>query len=135
MLKVKKSSWHYRLWKLGRLHASEPKNLCQYFWHLVLIKIALPLLLAGLVLFGIGALLWLIWGHPLEAAIYVFGSVAVAAALLGLLFGGKRLYERREDRLTREKMSLDPPKEPGLVWTMIKARKKQMCPLIQVVDE
>ncbi|GEM_PF-5864944 len=31
-MKVSKNSWNYKLWKAWHSGASEPKNLCRYFW-------------------------------------------------------------------------------------------------------
>jgi hypothetical protein len=135
VLKVRKSSWHYKLWRLGRSRPDEPKDLCRYFWHLVLFKIAFPAFFGSLALFGIGSVLWIVWGHPLESGLIVLGSIVVAAALFGIALLVRRAYRRLQMRSLKRKMSLAPPKEPSLVWVMVKARKRQMCPLIEVVDD
>lgn len=138
MLKVRKTSWHYRLWKLGRSPHSEPRDLCRYFWHITLIKLLAPLVLASLVLFGVGTLLWLVWGHPGFTAAVVLGALALAGAVLVLFWAGTKAVERitvRQALKRRQPKPPKPPKEPNLMWEMVKAKKRKVCPLIVVIDE
>lgn len=141
MLEIRKSSWHYRLWRLGRENSmSEPKNLCKYFWHLALVKILFPSIAVGFILLGIGALVWVIYGHPLATGVAVLSAVILIAFAVGVVLGIRKLHQRHTERsyerkLVRASMPPKPRKEPSLLWQMIKARKQQMCPLIKVIDE
>lgn len=137
MLEISTSKWHYRLWKIGRARGSEPHNLCKYFWHIVLFKLVLPLAGVGLVLFGVGSILWVIWLHPVEAALGTFAAflIVVLVVLLGWLLtrrAERRKVKRRQQRLQPARPA--PPKEPSVLWAYLKARKQKVCPLIKVVD-
>jgi hypothetical protein len=133
---VRKSSWHYRLWKLGRESYSEPRDLCRYFWHLTLIKIVGPLTLISLVFVGIGALLYVIWGHPTETALITFAAIVGIGLLAGVVWLVERMIERhRVQRRLQQLAPPKPPKEPNILWEYLKARKRKVCPLITVVDD
>jgi glucan phosphoethanolaminetransferase (alkaline phosphatase superfamily) len=136
---VRRTTWHYRLWKIGRKSDSEPYSLCKYFWHIFLLKVILPAALAGLVLVGIGSLVWVIVKNPVEAGL----ATAVAAILVAIVLGIIVLVKSTEERRAARKKQREyvaamtppkPPKEPSLFWEFIKAKKRKVCPLIQVVD-
>lgn len=136
MLKVRKSSWHYRLWRLGRENPnSEPKDLCRYFWHITLLKILLPATLGALVLVGIGGLLYVIYGHPLQTGFILIGVLLSAAGVVGLFFCIQKLHDRHLERRQERRNNPQPPKEPSLFREMLMARKRSMCPLIEVIDD
>jgi len=105
------------------------------------------LILAGLVLTGMGAIAYLVWSFPI-----IITKGLVALAIAGVLFVGLGYIvgvwvDRRkatEDERKKKKVdrliakSKEPPKPPGtlgLVWLFIKAKKEKYCPLIQVVDK
>lgn len=132
-MKVSANSWHYRLWKLGRESWSKPHNLCKYFWHIALIKILLPLVLASMVLFGVGALLWLIWSNPLVTLWTVLVIAMVAGFGVLLYLSWPKMTDRWDKRV--ELRAAAPPKEPGVVRQFLKAKKSKVCPLITVVGE
>lgn len=151
-MRVSRRSWHYRWfqflvrpfaatpdahgwtwWFLGALQvfaaygeprrgeARLPPSLCGYFWSLVALTALVPMLVFSLVVtFVVGAV----------AA--GFGFVAVSAfrtargALRGSRRGGRRLLGR----------PAAPQRErfPNPVVEYVKARKRRVCPLIDVVD-
>lgn len=137
-MKVRKSSWHYRLWKLGRHPSSQPVDLCRYFWHIALIKILIPLTLAGCVLFAVGVILYTIYGHPAQTAMLLLAVLFGAALVFGLFKLGHKLSATYTTR-RRQRRATDligrRPKQPGLVRQMLWARKRAICPLIEVIDE
>jgi len=136
VLRVRKNSWHYWLWRLGRDEDSRPRNLCKYFWHIALLKVLLPAILASFVLLGVTALGWLIWGHPVEFGIGVLLLVGLVAAAIGLVkLTGSYVEHRRDLALTRPAKPSKPKKEPNIVFAFLKARKRKMCPLIEVVED
>lgn len=136
MLQISKNSWHYWLWKLGRDSSSKPKNLCKYFWHIAIVKVLIPLTLALGFLLGVGALIWLIWGHPVQTALIVLTIAACALFGLGLYkFLQVWSARRQKARIAARFNPPQPPKEPGIVRSFLKARKQKMCPLIEVVDD
>jgi len=138
MLEISKNSWHYRLWMLGRDSTSRPKNLCKYFWHLAIFKILLPFVLGSFVLLGIGALLYVIWGHPAVTAITILATLLCVGLVVGLIELGQRLYDKHQAKVELALLNPEPPKpkkEPGVLRTFLKARKQKMCPLIQVIDD
>lgn len=140
-MKVRKSSWHYRLWRVGRSNPdSEPRDLCRYFWHIMLLKVLVPAVIAGFVLLGVGALVWVIVRNPVEAALATSAASILVASVIGLVVLIKATEPRRAaKKKAREFASATappkPPKEPSLLWEFIKAKKRKACPLIDVVDE
>lgn len=135
MLKIKKNSWHYRLWCLGRSGTSQPHNLCKYFWHLAIIKIVIPIVLATFVLLGVGALIWVIWGHPVQTGLALLLTVVALLLLIGVVKLIERMVQRHHEKVMLAEPKPKVVKEPGVVRTFLKARKQKMCPLIQVVDD
>lgn len=135
-MKVKATSWHYRLWKFGREFDSQPRDLCRYFWHLFLIKIVFPMIAAGFVLIGVIALVVIIWGHPLATVVAITSVLLGSVLLLDLVFLIRLLVERHQAK--KKERRLQPatePKEPSVLWTYLTARKRKMCPLIEVVRD
>jgi len=139
MLHVKKTSWHYWLWRLGRDERSRPKNLCKYFWHIVLIKLVIPFVLVSLALLGIGSLVYVIWGHPAETSMIILAGLAIAVLGVAIIALIQKLRERHLAKAkARELLPPSPPKprkDPNPFWLYLKARKKKMCPLIEVIDD
>jgi len=139
-MQVKKTSWHYRLWMLGRASHSKPHNLCKYFWHIVLLKVTAPLIVALLALGGIISIIWVVVRNPLVSGLIVTGAALLVMVVVGLVFGIQKLRERSR-RKRRERPEVlrfkeeEKKKEPSLVWQYLVARKKKLCPLITVVDE
>lgn len=136
-MKIKTTAWHYRLWRLGREGSyHQPRDLCRYFWHLFLIKILLPVAVVFLALFGIGTLLYTIWSNPITTAIIVGVIVLAVVLLIGFVFLIRKLVERNR-RLAKERKLLppEPDPEPSVLFTYLAARKRKICPLIEVVKE
>lgn len=131
MLKISRTSWHYRMWKLVHQH-SEPRNLCRYFWANVF-TIVIPTVICSFALAGLTALLWLIWSNPIESALTV-GAIGLAAVLITLTV---LLVKDQARRSRMRPVVIKPhkkPKPPGVLRAYLVARKKKMCPLIEVVD-
>lgn len=137
-MKVRRDSWHYRLWRWGRedkpynsSKRSEPRDLCRYFWHIALVKVLLPLIGAGLIVAGIVAIVIATFREPLKA-----GLIALAITCgLSLIWGLVIISGRIEDRRTAVRNGWAPAKEPGITRQYLAARKRKMCPLIEVVDD
>jgi hypothetical protein len=96
----------------------------------------------GLLIFGF--LVWIIFLLAREAWWMPFATLAgfvVGIALLtGLIVAGRSVYEHRKVQrgLNEGRPQHDTPKndrEPSLLWAWIKAKKKKICPLIQVKGE
>ena len=134
MLKVGRNSWHYRIWSMGRSYSTRPKNLCRYFWHIVF-KVVLALVAVGLALVGIGALVFLMVTKPIDF-LYGLGTLLLCIGIVfALIFGihkGADYADERHKRILKGEIT---PKEPGMIRTFLKARKKKYCPLIEVVDD
>lgn len=138
-MRVHKKSWHYRLWKLGRKETSQPRDLCRYFWHLVLLKLLIPGIIAACVLFAVGTLIWVIASHLYISSIVLCAAIALVGLTFFLVWAVDKLIERhRMKRLLappKPAKPAKPPKEPSVFWTYVKARKRKVCPLITVVDD
>lgn len=155
-MKVKAGSWHYWVWCLGRgtdymgRRNSQPKNLCKYFWHIVL-KVVLALTVVGLALTGIGAILYLVLSFPVVFGMGVIGLAIICLIVIGLGYlvgiwvdhrvNTKEAREERKqarwhaDMARKRARENQPPGTLGLTWAFIKAKKAKYCPLIEVVDK
>lgn len=124
-MKVKRSSWHYKLycvtqefwrgdgpfflWEFIRGKENpyyyNPKSLCSYFWATVLSCIAIPIL-----------------------------SILILLCLLvlGIVFVIAYPFLRCKKRF---KKNSTVAKQPNLAISYIKAKKNRVCPLIELVDE
>lgn len=135
-MKVNRNSWHYRLWRWGRddrysHKRSEPRDLCRYFWHIAIVKMLLPLIGASLIVAGIVAIVIKAANDPLTVGLVILailGGLAVA-------FGLAEFFDRRADLRQRREWDPSLRKEPGIVRQYLRARKRRICPLIEVVDE
>jgi hypothetical protein len=128
-MKIRRTSWHFRVYRLlismwtegpfifeGARSNHRPKNLCHYFWTVVLMILLLPI--------------WLVVG-------------VVVGIVLGLAYGIYLLWDsfaaerriKRAARAVRLGKLQDVPKQLNLMREFLKARKAKVCPLIKVVDE
>ena len=140
MLKISDSSWHYRfyvkLWELP------PKSLCGYFWGLVFGIIFLPfwlllaatqkfrwvrrLLFAVFIAWAIFVLIAAVIDSWWNLLIIPVGLAVLAAIVIGVLVSIVVIQERRGSK---------PATDPGLsgvTWEYVKAKKRRVCPLIEV---
>ena len=132
MLEINRNSWHFRLWRWGReSYDPKPKNLCLYFWHIVIFKIVFPAALAVLVVSGFIIVLITIWNSPWVSLALILG----AAVGLLLVIGAVRLRNGRLERSTLVRQGKLPPKQPSILRTFLAARKAKLCPLIRVTGE
>lgn len=133
MLRISKRSLHYRLWKFAH-PASEPKNLCRYFWFCVFAVVA-PLVIVALVLFAIGALVYVVGTNLTVSGIVVSLVIIGIAAAFGLVkliqWQGRNVVYG----IATSVSSVRPKnREPGLIRSFLRAKKKKVCPMIEVVD-
>lgn len=130
-MKVSVNSWHYRLWNWGRdpQYNAKPRDLCRYFWHIALVKILLPVA-AAVVLIALAVFLVVVmWQNPWDTLVFIGIVAGTTTLFLAVLWHEKRQKARRAERLGL------PPREPGLVRQYVEARKRKVCPLIEVVDK
>ena len=127
MIRIKQNSWHYRMWRWGHDSEAKPRNLCRYFWFCVLL-IALPTIASALVLLGLGALVYVIYKNPVDAATIVGLIVGGVGFVMGVGFLANRSEKRRKKR------GPQPLKEPSMARAYIAAKKSKVCPLIEIVD-
>ncbi len=116
-MEIKKTSWHYKLYKLIRSGFHPPtSNLCKYFWWIVfgVVLFAFLGMAAGVVLIGIGTLFYT---FPL----YAFSALGVLLLVIALFV----IRSIRPD---------GPKAEPGLVRLYLKAKKDRICPLVTFVS-
>ena len=132
MLRISNRSWHYRLWRFGRESHTEPKDLCRYFWHILIVKLLIPGVIFALAISGVALLALLVWNNLAASAMIVAAIVLGAATLAGIFY----LCYRLDKRHTAKKASreLEPPREPGVVRSYLVARKRKVCPLIHVEE-
>ena len=102
-----------------------PKSLCGHFWTTLSMGAffyALPVGLIGAYILG-----WIL--APLETAMYSGAFVGAIALLFGIVFFGEKYSKHRK---ANRKIKIDTG--PGLVKSFMKARKRNVCPLIELTD-
>lgn len=130
MLKVSDRSWHYRLWRFGREGYSQPKDLCRYFWHILIVKLLLPTVILTLAVIGIVLLGILIWNNLARSGIVVGIIILAILGTVGLIYLAYRLDMRAKAK--KDAKALLSPGKPGIVRSYIFAKKRKICPLIAV---
>src|SRR3990172_4481965 len=126
-LTIRRSSWHYRLWKWhhGNTPENEPRDLCSYFWGLVNIILSLVFIPLAVVVFAAWIVLlalespWLLLWIPA-----VFTMVAGGVVLLALLL---LAYDRWGPKPSPELRS-----SFGVARAYLAAKKQRICPLVEV---
>lgn len=135
-IRIRSKKWHYRIYRFyrhmwaesplalwdmvrGKEHVPyyKPKGLCTYFWFLVLTT-----------LFG-----WIV-------AILFLVFIALALVIIGFAVGFKYLIKQIKKLFPRRKPKFQPlgePEHPRVHWVaeFAKAKKRRMCPLIEIVKE
>lgn len=156
-MKVNKNSWHYKLmdyWDykvIDQLLYGNNVTLCQYFWNVVgailqsggfaiMIVVAIALFLAlffGIVIAPINYLLTAYFGVP--ELMEGLGVVTIFIFWVFLpLAGGIEEYLRGNIKgipdwmRSTSKEIVKKEKKPNLAWEYIKAKKRKVCPLIQL---
>src|SRR3990167_132034 len=132
MLTISDRSWHYRLWRFGRESDGQPKDLCRYFWHILIVKLLLPGVILTLAVSGIVLLALLVWNNLATSAMIVAAIVLGAAILAWIFYLAYRLDKRSAAK--KASRELEPPREPGVVRSYLVARKRKVCPLIHVEE-
>ena len=114
-MRISTDSWHYRL--IDFLDFNHPRNLCAYFWKVVLSALLGILFSAGLVTFFGGPIwYWINPEYPLALAV-IAGVHEVAL----VCFFIPTLPERESK----------PPKPPGLIKSWLKAKHNKICSLLE----
>ena len=132
-MKISKSSWHYRIVKSYLAGKTPPKNLCQYFWTLV-ISLLLITVLSILVLFILAGLLYAFYKAylmPLESV----GVMIMFVAMLAWFSAGSiylliTYFIAREDRKMRQYLEGDEDERSLLLMVYI-SHKEKICPLLE----
>lgn len=140
MLKVKRSSWHYRLWKTthGFNPNAEPKNLCKYFWWSVF-SIIIPAVVCSFALAGLVTLLYIMYSNPVVTGMVV-GTIVLCAGLgVGTVVVANAEKTRRaalppKVKSERPRKVRTKPRKIRLLRDYLAARKQKVCPLIEVID-
>ncbi len=120
-MQVSRRAWHYRF--LEYLECETPRNLCSYFWMVVLhmlmcvVFVALAVAMMGLILSPILAI-WFEWFEQLVIVGYV-----IWIAILVIVWLHYRYWKRTQRGYVK------PP--DGLTLSWVKAKKDKVCPLIE----
>jgi len=133
-MNISKESWHYRLLKGIDLLKSPiygAESLCPYFWKVVFAAVVLPVIALAVAWIGTMPLWW--WLLPdMPLGLVIFIGLSEIAALLFIL---KTLVELRHmDEVTAGTREAPEVKE-SLLKAWLKAKHRQVCPLIDFVGE
>ena len=139
-MQVSEQSWHLRYVRFmdasPRGEPYVPRDLCSYFWTVVAL-VALPTLVGLAVLtvivFG-GFQLYEafrdnFWTTSLIVGIAIGIPITITAVILAI----RSIVRWRSGRPVRVKKP-KRKKEPGLVRSYLSAKKRRVCPLIEVVE-
>jgi len=119
-MKIKRSSWHYKISNLGNPLENNTDNLCWYFWRAVF-KMAY---LIGILIFLIFLVhFWLINSQLISNTIMLFFIVSCIAVPFFAIRYLRRILGK----------SLEIP-HGNIVTEYMRARKNKICPLIEYVD-
>ena len=132
-MNINKSSWHYRL--LDRLDMINwrGENLCPYFWKVVIATVLLPAIALAL-LWTVTLPLWgLFFGAPLVLIVVV--GLADIAGLIWLLVVLVSERQDEEIRVGSREAPVNLYKAPSLFRLWLRARHRQVCPLIDFVED
>jgi hypothetical protein len=125
-VKVSERSWHLRYARLFKGEDYIPRDLCGYFWT-VMLWLAFPAVMLGTV----GVSLWAVgsevYRHPTEWAVIAGCSVILTALFFGVCFA----YQSVTRAVRRRQHTAGAP---SLLAEYVKAKKRRLCPLIEVVE-
>ncbi len=127
---VRKSSWHYWLYKTSFEHTAyshKPTNLCPYFWRVVAggSKVLIVAAFAAAILFIIG---WCFYTHT---AWSIAATVLITAIVAASSFQDEI---RNFFSSTENEGEVAETPEPGLIRSWLKAKKDKVCPVIELVE-
>lgn len=147
MIKISKSSWHYKLAKKSRFFDT-PKNLCQYFWAVVW----------GIALYVYKPILVLMWLYGayilytnatvltepgVGVSVGIFAALCIVVLILSLIiaigflsllvaYGIHTILQKNNWVLGSKKCDIN--KKPNIAIEYIKAKKEKTCPLLTYED-
>lgn len=148
-MKISRSAWHVRL-SQKVFPGYQPKDLCSHFWIVVAgVVIALFTVLFVVSALGLGVLalviLWIdsrvfqyLLAHWQE--VLLISGVAVGTGIVMLVSyiavsaSSRWLIERFHVNKMPHDTPPKEPKQPGLLCSWIKAKKRKICPMIEVED-
>lgn len=139
-MKISRSSWHYKLYryiqnieqgrsylnpfsKVTRVDHRPPKNLCPYVWMIFCGLI-------GALVLSVVVILCMIIASPFWVVYKVFQGLWWVCEWIDAKVRMPHIdinMPEREPRKRRER-------KPSLVVAYVKARKKKVCPMIELVD-
>ena len=140
-MKIKQSSWHYRLLEAFSRYPS--RSLCGYFWQVV----STLLLYVPVTILFIGALVGILGFMFLMPIFSFFGIFDISSGgYIGLLLWAfvlfayleekysviTNLHEKWEDRSIRKEYK---EKDPNIFFEWLKAKKSKVCPMLEFVRE
>ncbi len=119
-MKVKRTSWHYKICHIGSDYENNNDNLCSYFW-VVVGKIAL---------FGSAGLLLCVLAYYYFTDPFVLStSILILSILLGVALPIVVIHYIRQVC----GKSIECPGE-SIVIEFVKAQKDKVCPLIEYIN-
>ena len=122
-MKIKRSSWHYKISNLGSDFERSNDNLCRYFWRgfgKLALLLAAVIVICALVPYGI--YLWFIDNFVISNTIMLFFIFSIfILPILAIDFLRKNLHKS--------------PEMPygNIVSAYLSAKKEKVCPLIKYV--
>jgi hypothetical protein len=139
-VRISERSWHFKLargfWshkdsKTGVMTVYTPKDLCSYFWAVMVPLVFLVFLAVGGMFVVSGFILFLAT-HWREALI-ILGIFAGCFATAGIGWCAQKLAGYLWRRIRRTQVT-DDGRPKNIVVAYVVAKKRRICPLIEVVD-
>lgn len=133
MLVIQSDAWHLRVARWGN-YGYQPRDLCSYFWHVVgtlaFRFVIIPLWVAS-GLFLISWFLYALFTRVFYGLLFLGVVVATTVVTLIVLTVITQLASHIH---TRERL-VPRTKRVNILSEFLKAKKRRICPLIQVEEE
>ena len=129
MIRISRSSWHYKLYSLGSDWHVEQENLCRYC------RVALAGLFKIVLIVGIMATVIGLAGFC-TYRLFIFECTMFSTYQVNTIIGHLVLVGLVSLLVLRRKISLSStPKQVNLIGAWISAKKQKICPLVEIVDD
>lgn len=137
-MNVNRSVWHFRLLNMLDMLSEGPETLCKYFWKVVFAATVTPVLTLGALWVATLPLWWSFVGsNALVGFAIIVAMLDIAALSLVLI---NMILLRHDNEImagTREApvKKVKVPKTPSLFSQWLKAKHRQVCPIIEFVND
>ena len=136
-MKVSKRSWHYRL-NTWRHRAYVPTNLCSHFWNtvgsMVVVIMIGAILTVGVAIVALAGFAYVYEGWMEHTRGTATVHIILSGILVMMIFAWLIYYWNTKSDALKALWRKHPHPSETLVGQYISARKRRICPLIELED-